>query len=264
MADLRFLLWWVFVIFTIICLIFCIEATIRYRYKRGIDKEDEFAQRYKYFGQPIYDHYQKIQGYELLLREFDSVQKQWRLPRNVNNFPLSKMVLTIRQIDPQIINSIKILALNMTVSQITDFRASYFFQWVLGLINNRQLSIEIDARDIQQASFIQRRKLHRLLRKLDHPHIKITIENVDSTKRTFLLLKNLLPYTDYVKFNIRSFNKSPEQWIDITLAQWQQYLKKHQVTPVVGKVERDEQDALVNQLDINLRQGYVYGMPDEF
>lgn len=261
MNDLKTFLWWVFVIFTLICIFLCIEARFRYRNKKGIDEEQGFSSKYKYLGQPIYNQQDVIQGYELLLREFNQQENKWQLPKNVSNFPLSKIVYSIREIEPQITDSIKVLALNMTVSQITDFRANYFFKWVRGIINRQQLSVELDAQDICKSSLIRRKKTILLLKGIDHSHIKITIENVDSTKKTYQVLKKFLPYVDYLKFNVRSFNKSKNHWIDITLAQWKNYLEQYHVIPIVGKIEKPEQVSLADQLKISLRQGYAYGHP---
>lgn len=261
MNDLKIFFWWVFIIFTLSCCLLCVEARIRYRNKKGIDQDQGFSNKYKYFGQPIYNHQQKIQGYELLLREFDSQTQRWQLPSNVNNFPLSKIVHTVQKIDPKIIANIKFLSLNMTVSQISDFRAAYFFKWLLGVINHHQLLIEIDATDLCQANFVQRYRVLKILKQIDHPHIKITIENVDSSKKTYRIIKSYLPYTDFLKFDIHSFKKSSSHWIDITLAQWQRFASKEGTTPIVGKVENADQVALADQLNINLRQGYAYGEP---
>lgn len=261
MTDLKIFLWWIFVIFTLICILFCITAHFRYRNKKGIDQDHDFSSKYKYFGQPIYDQQHTLRGYELLLREFDPHQNKWQLPKDVVNFPLSKMVYTIRQIDPQITESIQVLALNMTVSQITDFRANYFFKWVLGVINKQQLSVELDAHDIRKANLLQQRRMLSVLKSLNHDHVKITIENVDSSKKTYQMLKKFLPFVDYFKFNIHSFKKSRNHWIDITLAQWQRLISKYHITSIVGKVEDQEQILLANQLNINLRQGYALGRP---
>ena len=261
MTDLKIFLWWTFVVFNLICILFCIEAHLRYRNKKGIDQDHGFSSKYNYFGQPIYNQDGKIRGYELLLREFNNQKNKWQLPKDVANFPLSKMVYTIRQIDPQITESIQVLALNMTVSQITDFRANCFFKWVLGVINKQQLFVEIDAHDIRKAGFIQRRRMLTVLRGLNHDHVNITIENVDSSKVTYQMLKKFLPSVDYLKFNIHSFKKSRNHWIDITLAQWQRLISKYHITPIVGKVEDQEQIILADQLKINLRQGYAYGHP---
>lgn len=262
MTDLRLFLFSVFLFFTLICLLFCIEAHFRYRNKVGIDQDKGFSKQYEYFGQPIYNHNNDIIGYELLLREFDRTHQKWRLPNNVDNFPLSKIVYTIDKIDPQILNSIRALALNMTVSQLLDFRSAYFFQWALSTIHQKRLVVEIDAVDLRQASFIQRRRLIHLLKTLNQEKIEIEIENVDSSRRTYYLLRPFLPYIDYLKFNIHTFHKSENHWIDITLAQWQRRAKEHHITSVVGKIEADNQVELVDRLGIELRQGYAYGRPE--
>ncbi len=262
MTDLIILLWWTFVWFTVICIGLCISAYFRYRLKTGIDDEHGFVNKYEYFGQPIYDHEGKLHGYELLLREFNQRKKHWQLPKDVADFPLSKVVYTIRQIDPQIIDNIQMLALNMTVSQITDFRAAYFFKWVRGVINNQQLTIEVDAADIRRASPYKRWQMRSLLKKLDHTTVKVTIEDVDSTQRTYVMLRPFLPYIDYLKFNINSFEKSANHWIDITLAQWQRRAEKYGIVATVSKVEEADQVQLADQLGISLRQGYAYGQPD--
>lgn len=47
----------------------------------------------------------------------------------------------------------------MTVSQITDFRAEYFFTLVLGTTNIKQLVIELDANDIKRANIFKRKEI---------------------------------------------------------------------------------------------------------
>ena len=90
-----------------------------------------------------------------MLREYNQHTNKWQLPRNVVDFPLSKIVSTIQEINPQL-NDIANLSLNMTVSQITDFRAEYFFTLVLGTTNIKQLVIELDANDIKRANIFKR------------------------------------------------------------------------------------------------------------
>ena len=101
-----------------------------------------------------------------------------------------------------------------------------------------------------------------MFKKLQHPQIKITIENVDSSKKTYNLLQQYFPYITYLKFNIHSFNKSANHWIDITLAQWQRRIAIFNIEMIVGKIEDINQVALVNQLNIPFRQGYAYGHPE--
>lgn len=262
MSELSIFLWNVFLIFTVVCLLLCIEAHFRYQNRRGIDEEAGFTNhQYGYFGQPIYNHH-SLSGYELLLREYNQQTQQWQLPEDVIHFPLNRVVNTIQQIDPQITSSISVLAINMTVNQVTDFRAHYFFRWVLGVIGRTDLTVEISAKDIIASGFWRRRQLLHVLKQLDPEQTKITIENVDSSRQTYYVLRKYLPYIACLKFNISSFKKSPNHWIDITLAQWKRRAQQYHVTTAVSRVEEPEQVKLVNQLDIELRQGYVYGHPE--
>lgn len=261
MANFENFLWWIFIIFTLTCGGFCIETHYRYKNKDGIDNEHKFSNKYKYFGQPVYDKQNKIHGYELLLREYNHHTNKWQLPRNVVDFPLSKIVSTIQEINPQL-KDIANLSLNMTVSQITDFRAEYFFTWVLGTTNIKQLVIELDANDIRRANIFKRKEILYILRKIKRLQIKVTIENVDSSKKTYNLLQQYLPDIAYLKFNIHSFNRSANHWIDVTLAQWQRRSAIFNIEMIVGKIEDANHIALVNQLNIPFRQGYAYGHPE--
>lgn len=261
MADLAHFLFLVWLIFTVICILICLEAHYRYQNKRGIDQEREFTNQYAYFGQSIHNVAGKKIGFELLLREYNQQTQRWQLPQNVVNFPLSKMVHTIHQIDPAITANLEILALNMTVSQLTDFRAVYFFKWVLGIINQQQLTVEIDAKDLLSAPRYQQRHLQRLLKTLDHHQIQVAIENVDSSKEMYQKLQRFLPGVDFLKFRIDAFKKSENHWIDITLAQWQRQAQAKNVKIVVGKIETPIQVELALNWPTNLPSPCGKDMP---
>ncbi len=253
----------VFIIFTCLCLFFCVEAHFRYQNKPGIDDERNFGRNYRYFGQPIYNQDNHVTGYELLLRELDTSSGKWRLPKNVVHFPLSRIVNTIKKTSPQFTENISYLAINMTVSQLIDFRADYFFTWVLGTTDIQQLVVEIDANDLQNSSIFQRHQVRQVLRKIDPGKIQVTIENVDSSQKTYILLHRFLPLIDYLKFNIGAFEKSEHHWIDITLAQWQRRCQTYGVQAIVSKIENQDHVALVDQLNVKFRQGYAYGRPEK-
>lgn len=254
----------IWVVFTITCLGFCLEAHLRYHHKRGIDAEEDFHGRYKYFVQAIYDHDQQPIGYELLLREYDQSRQAWYLPTNIVFFPLSKMIAAIQALMPRLTGRTQLLGLNMTVNQLTDFRAAYFFRWVVGITGSahEQISIEVDAHELIATNWVQRLVIRRLLAQAP-ARIKFMIENVDSSRQMYRKLRPFLTHSDYLKFNATAFNKSADHWIDVTLAQWQSRLEAYGVVPIVGKVEEPGQMQLADQLQINYRQGYGYGHPQD-
>lgn len=263
MNNFEIILLSTFIVFSVICIALCIQAHYRYKKKAGIDNESSFLNRYEYFGQPVYNQSAEHQGpgYELLLREFNPDTRYWQLPQNVANFPLSKIVETIQRMDLNDGQPLRSLALNMTVSQMVDYHADYFFTWVLGIVDVQKLIVEINKDDILSANYVQQLKLRRTLKRLAQSRIYVAIENVDSSAQTYERLRKFLPYTDYLKFNINAFNKSATHWIDITLAQWKRKCARWNVVTMAGKIEKPTQEALVDQLHIGLRQGYFYGQP---
>ncbi|MGN1272728.1 MAG: EAL domain-containing protein [Lactobacillus sp.] len=263
MINLIRILTYIFIIFTFICIFFCFEAYFRYRQKTGIDKDDNYTSEYQYFGQKLYDEDNQTIGYELLMREFDPEIKKWRLPKNVENFPLNLAADEINKLQDKLDDSIKYLSINMTVYQLLDFRAENFLNWVMGMAMDKTIIIELDVNDLLNTRGIKYIYLCSILEKLaSDPHVKVAIEDVDSSKREYRKLNRFLPWIDYVKFNANAFNKSKTHWIDITLAQWQRKLEKYSVTGVLGKVESESQDELADQLNVPMREGYLYERPD--
>lgn len=261
MADLKQLLFWCFAVFTLVCLALMVEAHFRYRNRTGIDKDQDFQGRYRYFVQSIYDEQHKIIGYELLLRSYNAQEKKWELPKHVDQFPLSLAA----QVMIKMVNraeNVNFLAINMTISQLSDFRAERFFNWVLGNLDSQRLEVELNADRIVGLNFWQRLKLRRIMHKFSSI-VDFTIEGVDSSDFMYKKIRPLLPATTFIKFNVNAFHKSPDHWIDITLAQWQRIMKEYKVRPILGRIESQEEIELANQLGIDRRQGFAYGSPQK-
>lgn len=110
---------------------------------------------------------------------------------------MSKIVEIIQRIDLNDGQPLRSLALNMTVSQMVDYHADYFFTWVLGIVDVQKLIVEINKDDILSANYVQQLKLRRTLKKLSQSKICVAIENVDSSTQTYDRLRKFLPYTEH-------------------------------------------------------------------
>lgn len=265
MTKLVYLLTIIFIVFTMICLLFCIEAYFRYKSKRGIDEDKDFTNKYQYFVQTIYDEDDQLAGYELLLREFNPQTGRWQLPRGVNYFPLNMVAEAVEKQQDQFKGQIRFIAINMMVSQLVDYRAENFFNWVLGVLPQKNIVLELDNEDVLNSNWFQRRHLMWDLKRIasEYPTVRVSIEDVDSSENSYRKLTWLLPWIDYVKFNADTFNKSEQHWIEVTLAQWQRKLEEYDVKVALGKIENESQDALAKQLNVNLREGYFYQKPHQ-
>lgn len=265
MTKLIHILTIIFIVFTIICLLFCIEAYFRYKTKRGIDEDKNFTNKYQYFVQTIYDEDDQLAGYELLLREFNPQTNRWQLPRGVNDFPLNMAAEAVEKQQDQFKGQTRFIAINMMVSQLADYRAENFVNWVMGVLPRKNIVLGLDNADILSSNLFQRLHLIWDLKRIarDYPTVRVSIENVDSSKKSFKKFTRFLPWVDYVKFDADTFNKSEQHWIEVTLAQWQRKLEKYEVKVALGKIETEGQDALAKQLNVNLREGYFYQKPHQ-
>lgn len=263
MARLINILTIIFIVFTIICILFCFEAYFRYRRKVGIDEDKNYTNNYRYFVQTIYDEEGVLRAYELLLREYDPQSKSWRLPKGVDNFPLNRVAEAVEKQRHQFADDVKLLTINMTVSQLADYRAGNFLNWVMGVLPENTIVLEFDSKDVLNSNWWRRWHLIRDLKVLarDYPNIQVTIEGIDSSKYDYKKLTRYLSWIDYAKFNATAFNKSEDHWIEVTLAQWQRKLRKYHVKDVLTRIEDENQAALAEQLKINYRQGYFYEKP---
>lgn len=75
MTRLILILTIIFIVFTIICILLCVEAHFHYKRKVGIDEDKDYTNKYQYFVQAIYDENDQLSGYELLIREYNPETK---------------------------------------------------------------------------------------------------------------------------------------------------------------------------------------------
>ena len=263
MTNLIRILASIFLIFTLICIVFCIEAYFRYRRKICIDEDKDYQRNYQYFGQTIYDKNNSLVGYELLICEYNFQENSWQLPNNVENFPLNQAAEAIEKQAKQFDEKIQMLTINMTVSQLIDYRSENFLNWVRGIISDKKIIIELDSRDILNIRWGKRKHLINIMKTLyrKYPDIQIAVEGVDSSKSTYKKIDKFLPWLNTIKFDAKAFNKSENHWIDVTLAQWKRKLEKYNITIALGKIETVNQDELAKQLQVDYRQGYLYQHP---
>lgn len=261
MRSLAILLWWIFVVFTILSILACIESWIHYHRKPGIDTGDDQNGRYRYFVQSIRDRQSHVVGYALLLREYDEQSKQWHLPERVADFPLSRVISVIQDLKPYLKSADTFITLNVTATQVLDFRISRFIGWAQDVLPDQRLVFEISVSEFLQSGYTKRRRLNQQLKEITSQGVSIIIEDVDSSMRTYLLLRDFLPNIQYLKFKAQAFNKSQDHWIDVTLGMWQKQLQNYHIQMILEQVENPEQSRLADQLGIPYRQGYLYDRP---
>ena len=60
-----------------------------------------------------------------------------------------------------------------------------------------------------------------------------------------------------------SFRKeTPDEWLDLNLQFWNKLAQEHQIELVLVGVENEDDQALADQLKIEVRQGFSFGKPE--
>lgn len=60
-----------------------------------------------------------------------------------------------------------------------------------------------------------------------------------------------------------SFRKeSPDEWLDLNLQFWNKLAKENQIELILVGIENDEDEQLAEKLQIDSRQGYLFGRPE--
>ena len=152
-------------------------------------------------------------------------EKQWQLPKDVNNFPLNLVAEAVEKQHHQFADDVGMLTINMTVSQLADYRAGNFLNWVMGVLPNKIIVLELDINDVLNSNLWRRRRLMKDLEILarNYPNIQVTIEGVNSSKYHY---KKLIKY-------------------------------------LLARIEDENQATLAKQLKVNYRQGYHYQKPQQ-
>ena len=222
--------------------------------KKYILQENNFV----YFYNKIYDHAHNIKGVECVLREQNDKQ-EWVLPQNIDHLPFFILKDNVKE-------SVKVanpehfkVVIKLTLEQFLSRKFKKNIKAVAESLQPFDLIIEISHNEIVKKKKSLRRVSRRIM-KCKAYGINFSINNLGAEFYFARNIHRLLPLIDVLKLDMRHFNDK-EKWIDLTIKFWKKLANKYQLELVVYGVETDEDEKLVDLLDINLRQGYLYGPP---
>ncbi|MFK4899099.1 EAL domain-containing protein [Lactococcus petauri] len=222
--------------------------------KKYILQENNFV----YFYNKIYDHAHSIKGVECVLREQNDKQ-EWVLPQNIDDLPFFILKDNVKE-------SIKVanpehfkVVIKLTLEQFLSRKFKKNIKTIAESLQPFDLIIEISHNEIVKKKKSLRRVSRRITKGKAYG-INFSINNLGAEFYFARNIHRLLPLIDVLKLDMRHFNDK-EKWIDLTIKFWKKLANKYQLELVVSGVETDEDEKLVDLLDINLRQGYLYGPP---
>ncbi|AVK63735.1 EAL domain-containing protein [Lactobacillus sp. CBA3606] len=211
---------------------------------------------YRFFVQPQVDRNQKsIFGYELLLRK--ETHGQWAVPATFTELPLMKQASLLEELAGQLATKTtnRVLALNLNREQAEDERMLGTIIYLKKRLNPAALTIELT----ESPTVTEIQKYSMLFRQYG---IKLSIDDVGTGSNTFDNIEPVLPFVDQIKFamqNLRMSGKADQ--IPTALAFWQTIAKQYHLDLILEGVEDEQDQAMAQQLGIELHQGYLYGKP---
>lgn len=258
--QLEDLLFWLAILMAVLTVIVIGIYFWKTRYRGGNYLRDPHIPL-RYFIQRQVDRRGQVTGYECLLRTQD-VAGQWTLPRDFNSLPLRRVIDLLEDTFVSLPAEPVTLSIKLTYQQIVSPDFEYFVRWAITKIEPMSLAVEISIKAMEK------RVNHRLLRhqiQMGRSYgMQFSVNNVGSDLNDLKSIEWLLPEIDILKASMRSFRKEdPHEWLDLNLQFWNRLARKNHIKLVLVGIENAQDQALAEQLQIDARQGYLFGKPED-
>ncbi|MEE6712183.1 EAL domain-containing protein [Pediococcus acidilactici] len=258
--QLEGLLFWLAILMAVLTVIVIGIYFWKTRYRGGNYLRDPHVPL-RYFIQRQVDRRGQVTGYECLLRTQD-VAGQWTLPRDFNSLPLRRVIDLLEDTFVSLPAEPVTLSIKLTCQQIVSPDFEYFVRWAITKIEPMSLAVEISIKAMEK------RVNHRLLRhqiQIERSYgMQFSVNNVGSDLNDLKGIEWLLPEIGILKASMRSFRKEdPHEWLDLNLQFWNRLARKNHIKLVLVGIENAQDQALAEQLQIDARQGYLFGKPED-
>lgn len=258
LLQLSRLLFWL-VIATIIFFIITIAATYWKSRKSSNNYLENKEFKLRYFIQKQVDYHGQTIGYECLLRQ-QNPDASWSLPSNLDSLPLQRVVFLLEDTFKSLPSKPITLSINLEYNQIISPEFQYFVRWAISKIEPMHLSIEYTTGNVKH--FKNKYLFEKRIREARHYDMQFSIDNVGSDLKSLKDIEWMLPFVDNIKCSMRAFRKDdPNIWLDLNLQSWNRISQENNINLILMGIENESDEALAEQLNINTRQGYLFGHP---
>ncbi|EHO50827.1 EAL domain-containing protein [Lentilactobacillus kisonensis] len=218
---------------------------------------------YRYFIQPQVNVYtNSIIGYEMLIRK-QAGDGTWRLPKNFASIPIEIQINLLKRTAEELSLKVHTLSFNVNRTQFLDKKMTQ------ALIDaQRQMFpviLVVEVTEELGEDQIDNPTLEAQGNHLQQYGIQMSLDDVDTGENTYSHISDLLKTADEVKFAMQNFRQEHrEKEIPRKLTAWKKISKDTQTRLIIEGTENSEEDQLLNELELPLRQGYYYGKPRLF
>lgn len=258
LTQLEHLLLWISLVTISVFLIIIVIYYYRSR-KRSNNYLGKQQLELRYFIQNQVDYHGRLIGYECLLREHDA-DGEWRLPRELETLPLQRMIFLLQDTFKSLSKDPITLSINLEYEQIVSDEFDYFVRWAISNIEPMHLNVEYTAG--RNSELLNKRRFKHHIQAARDYGMHFSIDNVGSELSNLNDIEWMLPVTDTLKCSMRSFRKTdPDEWLDLNLQFWNHLSQERHIKLVLTGIEDKQDEALAQQLQIDIRQGYLFGHP---
>lgn len=213
----------------------------------------------RYFIQKQVDHTGALTGYECLLRQ-QQPDGSWQLPQQLETLPLQRVIFLLETTFKSLPTEAIQLSINLSYQQIISPEFDYFVRWAVSKITPMRLAVELNV--IPNEHYYHKNHFLACIRRGRQYGMQFEIDHIGADNEDLNSIEWMMPVIDTLKCSMRSFRKKDRsQWLDLNLQFWNHFATEKHINLVLTGIENDEDEALAEQLHIDLRQGYRFGRP---
>ncbi len=126
----------------------------------------------------------------------------------------------------------------------------------------RPVRIKIEITEEKTDASITNQQLIPILRQFSDHGMEISLDDVGSGRNLLAQIKQLLPYAHEIKFALQNFDSTiHDPLMQAEVIFWRNFADQHRLRFILEGIENQDDDELVDDMKIDLRQGYYYGKP---
>ncbi|WP_155286601.1 EAL domain-containing protein [Lacticaseibacillus zhaodongensis] len=258
LATLEFWLFWIAIALLIIAVLIIVFYYYHSR-KRSNNYLGKQELELRYFIQPTVGRNKEITGYECLLRQ-KQPDGSWRLPQQLDTLPLQRVIKLLDTTFESLPQEDIQLSINLEYDQIISPEFDYFVRWAISEIAPMRLAVEMKLDPNRRYLYHQTFLSH--IRAGQSYGMRFEVDGVGANSADMQSIGWMVGVIDSLKCSMRAFRKTdPGQWLDLNLGSWCKFSQEQHIQLVLTGIESDADEALAEQLNIGLRQGYRFGRP---
>ncbi|WP_054650812.1 EAL domain-containing protein [Lacticaseibacillus pantheris] len=214
---------------------------------------------YRYFIQPQLDKINHtLIGYELLMKQY--VHDGWRPPRSFASIPAHTIAEVLVETTAKLALKIGSVSVNLNRTQLLNPEINRSLIQAQNFLRPLRLNVELT--EEKEDAPVTMAQMRPMLEAYVERGMQVCLDDVGSGENQLDHVRQLVPYASEIKFALQNFDgglDDPDMRARVVF--WRDFARARGLRFILEGVEDARDDAIVDELGVNLRQGYFYGKP---